>query len=280
MHEPNINAARASLEEVVNKNPEDFRAIDLMILTYYYQNQQAAVAPKLREYAQKYPKSAVIQTRLGEWLLASGDRKQALSVLAAADTLNPKYLPAKMAHARAETAMGNLKEAQKILSAMVDLNRQFTPAGLLLGDVDAISGDRSMALQQYAKVLETDPSNVLALNNTAFLLADFANKPDEALKYAERAKELAPNNPEIEDTLGWVLYRKGVYDVALKHLNASVATSSTPQREYHLAMTYFKLGNRKKGQEVLQTALRQDPNLPEAKLALELQAQLPVSQKP
>ena len=229
---------------------------------------------------QKHPKSAVIQTRLGEWLLASGDRQQALSVLAAADALDPTYLPARVAYARAETAMGNLKEARKILSGMVDTNPRYTPAGVLLGDVDVISGDRSNALQQYTKVLETDPSNVRALNNAAFLLADYANKPDEALKYAERAKELAPDNPEIEDTLGWVLYRKGVYDVALRHLNAAVTTGSTPQREYHLAMTYFKLGNHKKEQEVLQAALIKDPNLSEAKLALELQAQLPGSRKP
>jgi Tfp pilus assembly protein PilF len=38
-------------------------------------------------------------------------------------------------------------------------------------------------------------------------------------------------------------------------------------RKYHLAMTYLKLGDKRRGIETLVEALHQNPNLPEAEMA-------------
>jgi uncharacterized protein HemY len=111
------------------------------------------------------------------------------------------------------------------------------------------------------------------LNNLAFLLADQANQPDEALKLAQQAKELAPRDPSVDDTLGWVYYCKGLYPVAVKHLEAAVAKEPNARRKYHLAMVYLKSGDRKRGAEVLNQALKLDATLPEAATAQKLAAE-------
>jgi Tfp pilus assembly protein PilF len=122
--------------------------------------------------------------------------------------------------------------------------------------------------------LETDPSNVQALNNAAYLLADYAHKPDEALKYAQRAKELSPESASVDDTLGWVLYKKGLYSAAITHLEqASNKLKVQVVPQYHLSMAYFKSGDNRRGSQVLQTALQRNPNVPEAAMARQVQAE-------
>ena len=84
----------------------------------------------------------------------------------------------------------------------------------MLAEIELQAGNSAAAIAQYRKVLEKDSRNLMALNGLAYLLADQANQPDEALQYAQQAKELAPNNAAVDDTLGWVYYCKGLYPIA------------------------------------------------------------------
>jgi uncharacterized protein HemY len=73
--------------------------------------------------------------------------------------------------------------------------------------------------------------------------------------------ELAPDDAAVRDTMGWVYYRKGIYGSAVEQLRMSVTKESTPQRQFHLAMAYLKVGDKDLGQQTLMTALKQDPDL-------------------
>lgn len=75
-------------------------------------------------------------------------------------------------------------------------------------------------------MLAIDGSNLFALNNLAYALA--LDDPDEALKFAEKAVEIAPDEPTVQDTLGWVCYRKGMY--------LSVARIPLPHRIRNFAL--------------------------------------------
>ena len=84
------------------------------------------------------------------------------------------------------------------------------------------------------------------------------------------AKEIAPDQPMVADTLGWALYRKGMYRSAVVHLEDAVSKSDhNPMTRYHLAMAYLKAGDRDRGRQALEAALRMDPKTAEAKMALE-----------
>jgi Tfp pilus assembly protein PilF len=131
---------------------------------------------------------------------------------------------------------------------------------LMLGEVAGEMGDQEEALRRYRAALALDGSNVVALNNVAYTLA--SSQPDEALKYARQASELAPDNAMVHDTLGWVYYKKMIYGTAVTFLEKAVAEEPTPKRQFHLAVCYLKQGQRAVGEKTLQLALRQDPNLP------------------
>jgi hypothetical protein len=62
---------------------------------------------------------------------------------------------------------------------------------LMLAEVESQAGNPTAAIAQYRKVLEEDSRDIVALNRLAHLLADKANQPDEALKYAQQARSPA-----------------------------------------------------------------------------------------
>jgi Flp pilus assembly protein TadD len=139
---------------------------------------------------------------------------------------------------------------------------------LWLADVEALRGETDSAINLFRQVVTSDTGNAEAYNNLAYLLAD--RKPDEALKYAQTAVELTPNRPAYCDTLGWVLYRKGLYSAAVQYLERAAADKSDPVWAYHLAMAYAKAGDLTRGRTTLRTALKMNPNVPEAKAAREV----------
>jgi tetratricopeptide (TPR) repeat protein len=88
-----------------------------------------------------------------------------------------------------------------------------------------------------------DSSNLIALNNLSTELT--SDSPDEALGFAQRAFDLAPGNPAVQDTLGWIYCRKGFYRVAAQHLQEAMAKEPNPRRQLHLGLSYIKTGDYK-----------------------------------
>ena len=65
-----------------------------------------------------------------------------------------------------------------------------------------------------------------------------------------------PNRPEVNVTLGWVYYKKGLASLALPALREAVDKDpSNPTYQYHLGLAYAKTGARQKAKEALQRAL-------------------------
>jgi len=80
-----------------------------------------------------------------------------------------------------------------------------------LADADAALKVRNWgnAIAAYQRILAvTDGKNALVLNNLAFAQDQVGNKA-VALAYAERALKLAPQNPSVMDTVGWLLVQTG-----------------------------------------------------------------------
>ncbi|MBI1791140.1 MAG: tetratricopeptide repeat protein [Acidobacteria bacterium] len=272
IRQKNFVAAQASLEESLKQNPVNLRALELLGGTYAAQKQIPQAVRKVREYVALNPKSAVMQQFLGGWLVRTGDTKGAREAFLAAKTLDPKFIQADLALAQLDVGEGKRADARKSLNQLLTANPASTGSRLLLAMVEELDGNRAVAIDYYRKVIAAEPNNILAVNNLAYLLADFANQPDEALRLAQQAKEAAPESSAIDDTIGWAYYQKGIYQSAVTHLESAVNRGSSAVKNYHLAMAHYKMGNRDRAQKYLQTALKQDPGIPEAKAALDLMA--------
>ncbi|HEY7615510.1 MAG TPA: tetratricopeptide repeat protein, partial [Terriglobales bacterium] len=77
----NFAGARAALEEVLKANPEDLRALALLVRTYVAQKQPGLADEKIRSYAAANPKSARLQVFLAQWLLENNKETEARQAL-------------------------------------------------------------------------------------------------------------------------------------------------------------------------------------------------------
>jgi tetratricopeptide (TPR) repeat protein len=117
-----------------------------------------------------------------------------------------------------------------------------------LGMLYEIGGDSDRAISRYEDAIRLDPDLAEAKNNLAYIYADRGQNLDRALDLAQDAKTLLPDNPSVSDTLGWVLYKRGVPAAAISYLkDAEAATkpgdASLGAVRHHLALAYEANGD-------------------------------------
>jgi Tfp pilus assembly protein PilF len=111
--------------------------------------------------------------------------------------------------------------------------------------------DFAAAARWYRTALAAQPDNAVALNNVAWTLGQL-NDPT-AVDYAQRAVKLAPNNPSVLDTLGWLEVQQGRVELGLRLLEQAhaLAPASAPIR-LNLAKALLRAGQRAQARSHLQ----------------------------
>jgi Flp pilus assembly protein TadD len=78
----------------------------------------------------------------------------------------------------------------------------------------------------------------------------------KARELAERAAAAAPNAPQIDDTLGWIVLAQGDAAKAMTYLTAAnVSAPADPSIAYHLAVALQRAGHSADAQTVLEKLL-------------------------
>jgi tetratricopeptide (TPR) repeat protein len=248
------------------------RALAGLKHAYLMQRQPGMAVQKVKEYASQQPKSASVQQFLGYMLWAVGDRAAARAAFQTAKAADPQSRHSDLALVQLDAMDSKWDDAAGRLKTLVASQPADATAHLWLGNVEMVRKNPAAALEHFRRAVEAAPGHAQSLNNFAYLLSEHANKPDEALKHAEKALELDPDHPVYAGTLGWILYRKGLYPSAVKYLERAASAAKDPVIKYHLAMAYAKNGARQQGQAVFADALKRNPDLPEATIAREVLA--------
>jgi Tfp pilus assembly protein PilF len=113
------------------------------------------------------------------------------------------------------------------------------------------------AQQTYRQALTVDPNFYLALTNLARLYAEHGGPLDEALRLAQKAKAAQPDDPNVNDALGWIYYKDGLYRSSIPLLEAAVAKGPQVGKfQFHLGMAYLASGQATQARNALQAALK------------------------
>lgn len=264
LQEKRTTAGRAFLEESLILAPGNLEALNAIVLSLAAERQVPAAIERLRQQAAKVPQSAPIQVALGNLLEQTGDLAGARAAYAAARQIDPANEQALVASARMHLVQGQTEEARKMLQDLLSRQPGSVDGLLAMGMLEEGAGRYDQAVQAYRKVLQADPNHVVAKNNLVARLSEQPGSLDEALRLANELRGAASTEPEIEDTIGWVYYRKGSFEPAIEHFSRAAARSRNPRIHYHLAMAHFAAGNRAQGKKAMAAALELDPNLPEA----------------
>jgi len=124
------------------------------------------------------------------------------------------------------------------------------------------AGRKPEAKNAYEQSIKLNPQDGVALNNLAFLIAESGTGDlDQALTYAQRAKQVLPNLGEVSDTLGWIYMKKNMSDNAIDVFQGLVNQKpENPTYRYHLGMALAQKGDKPKALRELQRALRSNPD--------------------
>jgi tetratricopeptide (TPR) repeat protein len=182
--------------------------------------------------------------------------------------IEPYYAMAGI-HLRAQQADKAVEQFKNLL----DVNPKQAGPHMMIGVVYDSQKRFDLSEKHYRSALEIEPKFAPAANNLAYILAEQNRDLDEALRLARTAKEILPEDPNVMDTLGWVLFKKQIYDLAVSELKASLAKNpDNPTVVYHLGMAYLKKGETDRARAELERAFKLNPDFEgaaEARKALE-----------
>jgi putative PEP-CTERM system TPR-repeat lipoprotein len=136
-------------------------------------------------------------------------------------------------------------------------------------DVALRAKDYPHAIQSYRAVLEAEPNNAVVLNNLSWAM--WQQKDPQALTYAQKANAIAPDSPNIADTLGWMLVEQGQTKRGIEVL-AKASASAPDHRDItlHLAKAQIKDGQKDEAKNTLQALVKAAPDSAEGKESKDL----------
>jgi tetratricopeptide (TPR) repeat protein len=138
------------------------------------------------------------------------------------------------------------KDAEDALDKVEPLSTKKDDRTYLLfmrGELAERQKHSDQAEQYFHQALELDPENTMTLNYLGYMWADKGIKLPEALKMIQKAVQIEPMNGAYLDSLGWVYFKMGEYELAEDNLRQAVNRDQTdPTVHMHLGDLYEKTG--------------------------------------
>jgi tetratricopeptide (TPR) repeat protein len=188
---------------------------------------------------------------------AAGDIDRAEALLRQAIELDPDRLTAYTRLGGLYVRQKRLFEAIKSFREVAKRNPKSVAASTMIGVLLEAQGDAQEAEKQYRQVLAIDSHAAVAANNLAWLYVASNRQLDDALQLAQTAYQALPDDPDVNDTLGWILYKKKLAATALPYLEKATAKHpNEPASHYHLGMAYVDQGEWNKARLSLERALQ------------------------
>lgn len=262
-------------ELALDKQPETVEPLTQLVKSYLALKQSDKALNTLSEIIKKQPKNFVAYNLMGG--VYGNDKKfdEAITSYRKAIELKPEWPNSYSNLAAINLAQKNRTEAIKTLNTGISNTKGSVG---LVNDLAMLyhqDGEHEKVMGLYEESYKQNPNSMLAINNLASYLSDYASDSDSLERGAKLAEPLAKtNNPDMLDTIGWIAYKQGNYDKAhpllLKAIELNPNSSAS---NYHLGMTYFKQGDKAHAREYLEKAINKKDDfngLIEAKDTLKL----------
>src|SRR5437763_11460099 len=269
--------ARKAFEKSLELNPQNVVAIDQLTDLDLAAKAFSAIHQRANAHLQKEPQSAPAYYIHGRSYVMEKNFAAAETALKKAIELDPNLAAAYNLLVAISVQTNKLPEALKELETVLAKNPQYSPALLTSGIIFERMGDFAKARDNYEKVLALNPKFAPALNNLAYIYSEKLNNLNRAGELARKAHELAPAEPSVQDTLGWVLCRQGKYQEPAELVEPSASKSSEKgEIQFHLGMANYMMGRLDEARAALQKAVSVPGDFPgkdEAKSRLALLSQ-------
>jgi len=195
------------------------------------------------------------QLRIANLYAHLGKVKEAVSLLQALALRedNPnKKAKVYLLHGRLLQSTGDNEAAMAVYKSALDE----LPTNVELIYAHALTAESlnliDSAVAGFKRLLEHDPKNIQALNALGYTLADRTDRFQEALEYILKAFKLNSKDAAIQDSLGWVHFRLGNLEEALRWLKKAFDVNHDPEIAAHLGEVLWKMGRTEDARKVWQ----------------------------
>jgi Flp pilus assembly protein TadD len=197
-----------------------------------------------------------IASRRAALLAQQGRKAEGLNLLEQVKVSNPQAAKQKALaisqwlrdDKQFNAALTTIEEALTKFPADTDLQSELAMICEKLGRYDQMES----LLRGIMKAKPNDPH---AFNALGYSLADRNTRLDEARQLILKAIQLAPRDPFIQDSLGWLEYRVGNTKEALHILEAAYKARPDAEIAAHLGEVYWILGQQDKAGSIWREGL-------------------------
>ena len=194
-------------------------------------------------------------------MIAKKEYKQAAKLFKQAHIKSPSSVLALGLH-RLLLHLKQNEAAAKILVDWLEKQPQDHKVRLFLAMFYQTTKKTEQAILEYEAIIKQQPKAIAALNNLAWLY--FEKKDSRCVAIAEQIHQLEPANPEIVDTVGWIMLNHGQQAQGLELLQQ--AAKGKPENlsiRYHFAVGLKKNNRQKEAKEELKKILAKNKPFPE-----------------
>lgn len=212
--------AAKSLKKALEIKPDLLEAQRGLILLALDGKRTAEALTIAREIQKQRPKEAAGQVLEGDIHASQKNWNEAIAAYRNALKTTPATELAVKTHT-AILASGNAGEAEKFAAGWSKDHPKDIAFRMHQGDLATARKDYTVASQHYNAALALQPNNALVLNNLAWVSGEM--KSPKAMEYAEKANQIAPNQPAFMDTLAMLLAARGENAKAIELLQKAMA---------------------------------------------------------
>ncbi len=220
-----------------------------VIDTYREAKQWTQATAMAKEAVEKLPNDRELRMVLDAQLADTGDPEKPLadvkSMLKGTSEDRDVYLRLAIMYTRLkrwDEAEDALNQAEKLSVKAEDKEYVY----FLRGSTYEREKKYDAAEAEFKKILAANPQSAATLNYLGYMNADRGVELEESLTYIKTAVSLDPTNGAYLDSLGWVYFKLGNYDLAEENLSkASLRMGSDPTVQDHLGDLYQKTGRLK-----------------------------------
>jgi tetratricopeptide (TPR) repeat protein len=252
-------SARRSFERALALDPNSVEALSGLVLLDLTANRPAEARARVETRLAQNADDSRLLLLAAETYAGTGDAAGAEQALRRAMAIDPADLHINAMRAQLFMSENKLEDAKAefdTLAKRTSNSDDAVASETLIGVILEAQNRAADAQAQYERVLARSPQSAIAANNLAWLYAHRGGNLDVALGLAQTAAQQMPDRPEINDTLGWIYYKKDLPGQAIAVLERSVELDSTsPLYHYHLGLAYAKSGDRQLAAQWLERAL-------------------------
>jgi len=252
----NLPAARQSFEQALELDPDNLDALSDLVTLNARTNRLDEAHRLIDRRLAKNPNDTRLLVLAARTYATGGELPNAEEMLRRVVAQDSTNISAYAMLGQIYISQRRLEAARVEFEKVVARDPKSIAAHTIVAMILEAQSKVDEAKRRYERILEIDPNAVVAANNLAWLHIQRNQNLDLALQLAQRAKQHLSADPRVNDTLGWVYYKKNLFEQAIAALEESVLRDATNSlHQYHLGMAYIQAGDFPRARQALRRSL-------------------------